>query len=144
MAMSSTHRAFVASVSSTWGTFYDGRLSQYAGTVNWTSPEGRMQLGFGGENNFGHLKAGHFVQRLWQLRTSLALNPRVVLTSFIQYDGASNNLGANTRLRWIIKPGRELFFVWNRGWLRILERPEPALIPDREMLAIKLRWTFRR
>ncbi len=144
LAMTSTHRSFVASFSATWGTFYDGRLRQYSGTVNWTSPKGRVETGLSGDNNFGDLKAGSFVQRLWRVRTSLALNPRVVLTSFVQYDSASRNLGANTRLRWIITPGREFFFVWNRGWIRLLERPEPGLIPDREMLAVKLRWTFRK
>ncbi len=143
LAMTSPHRPFIVSYSSTWGTFYDGRLNQYAGTVNWTSSDGRVQLGLGGENNFGCLQAGRFVQRLWQFRTSMAWSPRVVLTSFVQYDTTSNNVGANTRLRWTMKPGREIFFVWNRGWLRLLERPELTLIPDSELLALKFRWTFR-
>lgn len=46
------------------------------------------------------------------------------------------------RLRWIIRPGNELFVVW--GWKRILpSRDDLNLIPERELLAVKLRWTFR-
>ena len=83
------------------------------------------------------------MQRLWQVEFSRAWGPNVVLTSFIQYDTESQNIGANTRLRWTFKPGKDLFVVWNRGWQRLLMRPELTLLPDSEFLAVKLRWTFR-
>ena len=68
-----------------------------------------------------------------------------MLTSFIQYDTDSRNLGSNTRLRWTIRPGNDLFIVWNRAWEKLVLNPrELSLIPDRELLAVKLRWTFRR
>jgi hypothetical protein len=52
-------------------------------------------------------------------------------------------VGANTRLRWTIKPGKDLFIVWNRGWRHVLATPDLALRPDSEYLAVKLRWTIR-
>jgi len=30
----------------------------------------------------------------------------------------SQNIGTNTRFRWTIKPGNDLFIDWNRGWQR--------------------------
>jgi hypothetical protein len=66
-----------------------------------------------------------------------------VLSSFIQYDTESQNIGANTRLRRTITPGRYLFIVWNRGWEHLLNHPDLWLRPDSEFLAVKLRWTFR-
>ena len=112
--------------------------------MNWTSPGGRLQLGLEAEQNFGHLPEGNFVQRLWQLQAAAALNPNLVLTSFIQYDSESRNLGANTRLRWTVRPGRELFVIWNRGWRRLItSRDELNLVPDQELIAVKLKWTFR-
>jgi hypothetical protein len=42
-------------------------------------------------------------------------NPNLVLSSFIQYDTESQNVGTNTRLLWTIKPGNDLFIVWNRA-----------------------------
>jgi hypothetical protein len=129
----------------TWfGTFYGGHLTQWENSLSWTSPEGRLQLGLAAEQNFGHLPEGNFVQRLWQLQAAAALNPNLVLTSFIQYDSESKNLGANTRLRWTIRPGRELFVIWNRGWRRLItSRDELNLVPDEELIAVKLKWTFR-
>jgi len=68
-----------------------------------------------------------------------------VLTSFLQYDNESQNIGNNLRLRWTIKPGNDLFVVWNRGWRRIVLTPDDlSIVPDSELFAVKLRWTFRR
>ena len=69
----------------------------------------------------------------------------MVLTNFLQYDTDSQNVGSNTRLRWTIKPGNDLFVVWNRGWQRLVPAPRDlSLVPDSELLAVKLQWTFRR
>jgi len=64
---------------------------------------------------------------------------------FVQYDTESQNLGASTRLRWTFRPGKDVFIVWNRGWKRIdLEPHDFNLVPDDQLLAIKLQWTFRK
>jgi len=35
--------------------------------------------------------------------------------------------------------------VWNRGWKRlILSRDDLSVVPDKDLIAVKLRWTFRR
>jgi hypothetical protein len=82
---------------------------------------------------------------LWQLKGGYAWSPNLVLTSFIQYDTESQNVGTNTRLRWTIRPGNDLFIVWNRGWQKLnLEPHQLSLLPDSETFAVKLRWTFRR
>ena len=144
-ALSSPHRPLQAGATTTFGTFYNGHLTQWENYVRWTSPAGRLQLGVTAENNFGHLPAGNFTQRLWQLQTAFAWSPNLVLTSFIQYDTESQDLGANTRLRWTMRPGNDLFIVWNRGWKKLILNPrELNLIPENELLAVKLRWTFRR
>jgi hypothetical protein len=114
--LTSQHRRPQAS-STTWrGTFYNGTLSQWQQSVQWTSGAGRVQIGVSAENDFGHLKRGNFVQRLWQRQWALAWSPNLVFTAFIQYDTGSQNVGASTRLRWTIRPGNDLFVVWNRGW----------------------------
>ena len=142
-AETSHHRRWRFETENGFGTFYSGHLLQWLNRVNWTSPKGAWQVGLEATNNFARLREGNFVQRLWQLEFSRAWGPNVVLTSFIQYDTESQNIGANTRLRWTIKPGRDLFLVWNRGWEHLLNRPDLTLRPDSEFLAVKLRWTFR-
>jgi hypothetical protein len=86
----------------------------------------------------------------WQFRSTpvvgsgaYAWNPNLVLSSFIQYDTASENVGTNARLRWTIRPGNDLFIVWNRGWQRIVTDPHVSLVPQSDLVAAKLRWTFR-
>ncbi len=143
-AISSEHRPWHAGVTASFGSFYGGTLDQWDFFSRWASPAGHLQLGFSANGNFGHLPQGNFAQRLWQANFSYAWNPNLILTSFIQYDSESQNLGTNTRLRWTFKPGNDLFIVWNRGWQRLILSPhELSLIPESEMFAVKLRFTFR-
>jgi len=144
-AETSSHRPLQAGSITGSGRFYSGRLTQWENYLRWTSPKGRYQAGLTVEQNFGRLQEGSFVQRLWQLETAFSWSPNLALTSFVQFDTESQNLGANTRLRWTLKPGRELFLVWNRGWQRLrTSREDLLLTPDSEFLALKLRWTLRR
>lgn len=144
-AQSSRHRPLQVGSTTWFGEFYSGHLTQWENYVRWNSPKGQWLVGLTAENNFGRLKEGSFVQRLWQLQSAFAWNPNLVFTSFIQYDSESQNLGTNTRLRWTIRPGNDLFIVWNRSWQRlIVSRDDLSLIPDTELIAVKLRWTFRR
>jgi hypothetical protein len=39
----------------------------------------------------------------------------------VQYDTESRVLGVQSRFRWIVKPGNDVFFVVNRGWYRDLD-----------------------
>lgn len=144
-AQTSRHRRLQAGNTTWFGTFYNGTLTEWSDYVNWTSASGRWQLGVTARNNFGRVRQGSFAQRLWQTNFAFSFNPNVVLTSFIQYDNESSAVGANTRLRWTLKPGNDVFVVWNRGWKRLILSPEDrSLLPESDLLAIKLRWTFRR
>jgi hypothetical protein len=142
-AQTSEHRPLQFGTTTWFGTFYNGHLTQWEEYLRWASPKGKIQLDLDMENDFGHLPVGDFVQRLWSVRAAYAWNPNLVLSSFIQYDTTSENVGTNTRLRWTIRPGNDLFVVWNRGWQRIVTDPRVSLVPQSDLLAVKLRWTFR-
>lgn len=127
-----------------FGSFYSGRLYQQSNYLRYTSARGGWQAGLSVEQNFGRLPEGHFVQRLWQVNTTYAVSSYTSLTSFLQYDSVSQTVGNNLRLRWTLRPGNDLFVVWNRGWRRLYLSPsDRALSPDTELLAVKIRWTFR-
>ena len=142
-AQTSEHRPVQFGTTTWFGTFFNGHLTQWQNYLRWTTRHGKIQLDLDTENDFGHLPAGNFVQRLWSVRAAYAWNPNLVLSSFIQYDTASQNVGTNTRLRWTIRPGNDLFVVWNRGWQRIVTDPHVSLVPESDLIAVKLRWTFR-
>lgn len=144
-AQSSPHRRFQGGTLTWFGSFYDGDLLQQENYLRWTSPAAHWQVDLSAENDFAHLREGNFVQRLWQLKGGYAWNPNLLLTSFVQYDTESQNVGTNTRLRWTIRPGNDLFLVWNRGWQKLnLDPHELHLVPNSETFAVKLRWTFRK
>jgi hypothetical protein len=143
-AQSAQHRKLQFGTTTWFGGFYDGDLLQQENYVRWTSPGAHWQLDLSTENDFAHLREGNFVEKLWQLKGTYAINPNLILTTFVQYDTESQNVGTNTRLRWTIKPGRDLFVVWNRGWQKLILSPHDLnLAPNGELVAIKLRWTFR-
>jgi Domain of unknown function (DUF5916) len=142
-AQSSAHRPLQFGTTTWFGQFYNGHLTQQENYLKWTSPKGRVQLEINTQNDFAHMPEGNFAQKLWQAQVAYAWNPNLILTSFIQYDTTSQNVGTNTRLRWTIKPGNDLFIVWNRGWQRLLTRPDLSLVPQTDLIAVKLRWTFR-
>ncbi|HEY3439639.1 MAG TPA: DUF5916 domain-containing protein [Paludibaculum sp.] len=141
----SSHRRWEFGTTTWFGSFYDGRLLQQENYLRFNDRKGRWQAGLASDQNFGKLKEGAFVQRLMQLNLVYAFSPNLVWTNFVQYDTESQNVGNNMRLRWTLKPGNDVFVVWNRGWERLLLRPsELNVVPDKDVLAVKLRWTFRR
>jgi hypothetical protein len=142
---SSDARPFSAGGTVWFGGFYNGHLTQVEGFVKWTEGSGHLQLAFNFENDYGYLPEGDFIFRLWQLKTVYAFNPNLLLSAFFQYDSESQDLGVNARLRWTIKPGSDLFVVWNRGWKHpISERSPDLLVPEADQIIVKLRWTFTR
>jgi len=144
MLQSSKHRGWQLGTTNWLGTFYSGDLHEWTAYLKWDSPDARVQTAVTMLDNFGHLREGNFVQRLWQYQFTFALNPQIGVSSFIQYDNQSRNVGSNTRFRWTIRPGDDFFIIWNRSWSDILSSDHFSLIPNDQLLAVKLRWTFRR
>jgi hypothetical protein len=142
---SSDARPFSASGTVWFGSFYDGRLTQLIGVVRWTERSGHLQLALTTENDYGYLPEGNFIFRLWQLKAVYAFNPNLLLATFFQYDSESQNLGMNARLRWTIKPGDDLFLVWNKSWRHpVSEGISDLLVQDSNQIILKLRLTFTR
>jgi hypothetical protein len=58
----------------------------------------------------------------------------------MQYDNESRILGFQSRFRWILKPGNDLFLVLNRGWYRTYEHTYESSF---DRATVKLQYTFR-
>jgi len=142
-AQSSRHRPWRIGSTVWFGDFYTGTLVQWESFVTYTAFRGHLQLEGNAENDFGWLPEGDFVQHLWQCKVVLAFTPDLVLSSYVQYDSESKNLGSNTRLRWTIRPGKDLFVVWNHGWENRAADPRSvAFLSVDDQVVAKLRWTF--
>ncbi len=142
---SSLHRQWQLSGLVWFGGFYGGRLEQWSTSVAYTTPSGRLQTSLAAENDFGHLPQGSFAERLWQLKTVWAFTTDLLLSAYAQYDSTSSNLGLNTRLRWTIIPGTDLYVVWNYGWEHPIDEEERwgTLRPVGDQAIVKLRYTWR-
>ncbi len=120
------------------GTFWTGRRTDIEAGIEWrTGPF--LTLAFEQEENHVHLEEGNFITRIVRGRWDLAFDPRLTWRSFLQFDNVSNEIGLNSRVRWIIEPGSELFVVLNQGW----ERDGHEIAPFRTELTTKLVWTLR-
>jgi len=92
------------------------------------------------EQNWIRLKEGNFNTTLVMYRLDYAFTPVITLANFVQYDTDTRNIGLQSRLRWILKPGNEFFVVLNHSWQETeLDRFESAQTRFR----VKLNYTFR-
>jgi hypothetical protein len=92
------------------------------------------------ERNDISLLQGTFYTELLTLRADYNFTPNVSWATLLQYDNETRIAGAQSRFRWIIKPGNDLFLVLNRGWYRDFEGNYSTSF-NRE--SVKLQYTFR-
>ena len=59
-------------------------------------------------------------------------------TTFLPWDKTSETLGINSRIRWIIEPGNEVFFVVNQAF----DTDDTFATTSTEVIG-KVVWTFR-
>ena len=69
------------------------------------------------EWNRVELEEGRFETRLFRVIPELQFSPWVSWVNNIQYDTQSAVLGWQSRFRWIVKPGSDLYFVYTHNWL---------------------------
>ena len=67
-------------------------------------------------------------------------NPKLSWNTLVQWDSVSNRVGINSRIRWIVKPGNDIFIVFNQGLEYTDDRSFRSLGSD---FTTKLGWTFR-
>lgn len=143
-AESSRHRQTGGGATAIWGGFYSGRLTQYLTYLRHTGRGGRWEMNAEGEWNRGTFPEGQFTQRLVRVGAAVAFSPNAIIANTLQYDSESQSTANNMRLRWIIRPGKELIVVWNRGWRHWMEEMRRQRItPESEAIVMKIRWTLR-
>ncbi len=163
-----TSRPLAANVTFSSGRFFSGELRSLDVTLEWRpgkhlfsslrylQNQGRLDetcvsdasgvvlpdaaCGAPGTTRF----SGDFTQRLVQWRVNVVFTPNLSWDTFLQWDQDSQDLGWNSRLRWIVEPGQELVLIWNQGVeTHDLERDRSAFLPTSTELTGKVVWTFR-
>ena len=122
----------------TGGEFYTGTRQDYWALLEWrVSPN--LFLGLEYEVNDVKLDEGDFIARILRGRVNVYFTPDLAWTNFVQYDNDSESVGINSRVRWIIEPGNEVYFVLNQA----IDRDDRSFRVRQTELTTKVGWTFR-
>jgi hypothetical protein len=87
------------------------------------------------------LPQGSFNTNIVTLKADYNVTPNLSWANLAQYDNKSSLAGLQSRLRWILQPGNDLFLIINRGWRRTLD--ESRFEPLFDRASAKLQYTFR-
>ena len=98
------------------GGFYNGTRTRVATDLNLRVRPGVI-IYTSAEWNRVDLEEGRFETKLFRLIPELQFSPWASWVNNIQYDTQSALLGWQSRFRWIVKPGSDLYFVYNHNWI---------------------------
>ena len=135
-----TKRRWVIDGALWWGGFYGGMLEQVELGVTF-KPTVHVALSLQAERNIVSLPEGSFQTDLWTLKADYNLSANLSWANLAQYDNESRVAGLQSRFRWILQPGNDLFLILNRGWRRTLD--ENRFEPLFDEASAKLQYTVR-
>ena len=99
-----------------WGGFFSGDRLRVSGTLNYRAAPGHFYT-FTSEWNRVSLTEGEFTTKLYRVITETQFNPRISLVNNLQYDTQSSAIGLQSRFRWIVQPGNDIYLVYISNWL---------------------------
>ena len=130
----------------TRGGFWDGDLQRVDARVTFR-PRPGVSVSTNFERNDVSMPTGDFTTASYELGADWHPSPWISFTNQLQYDDQSELLGLFSRVRWIVKPGNDVYFVYTHNWQ--YEYLDP-LDPDTRNLqrlsrgaSIKVNYTYR-
>ena len=98
-----------------WGNYFSGTRRDISSNFTIRPREG-VRLNFNGQWNRIELPEGNVSTTVFRWEVATQFSPWVSLSNNIQYDNQSRGIGWQARFRWILKPGNDIFFVYNHNW----------------------------
>jgi len=121
-----------------FGKFYNGSRNELKLKAGYKV---MVPLFIGGEliRNDIELSDNGFIAYIYRVNMNILFSPDITLYTFIQYDNQSDRMGWQSRFRWILKPGREIFLVWNS----IARDPYERFQMEEASARLKVKFTIR-
>ena len=110
-------RKLQASLNLGFGTYWSGDANNVVASVSYKIPP-RFIVSFSSNQTFARLPEGTFTARILSSQVNYAPSPVLSFTNLLQYDNLSRNMGLQSRVRWTLQPGNDLFFVFSQGWIQ--------------------------
>lgn len=99
-----------------WGRFLSGHRRE-VGMGMGIRPRPGVTLNLAYQWNDVSLAEGTFETKLYRMIADTQFSPFMYLVNNVQYDSVSRVLGWQSRFRWIIHPGNDIFFVYTHNWI---------------------------
>ena len=138
---SAAKRRLEATIDWWFGTYWSGHADEVQTTLLYKIPP-RFVISFTTNQTFARLPQGRFVARIMSWQVNYSASPFLTFSNLIQYDNDSRNLGWQSRMRWIVHPGNDLFFVFSQGWIQDPSGGFRYRAEDSKVSA-KFQYTFR-
>lgn len=137
---SSNRRVVSGEIEASYGDFFDGRIFTWSAGPRFV-PNKHLFLSLDFQEFHVDLSGGDNVTRVIQLGADWSFTPEVSWRNLVQFDNESDNIGVQSRMRWILEPGRDLFVVGQYGWQR--DPVSDSFTPTDQELIFKLNYTVR-
>ncbi len=134
-------RRLSGSVNLTYGNYWSGRAEQVTTSLIYKLPP-RFTISLSTNQTFARLPEGNFIARIFSGNVSYAASPSLSLSNLVQFDNRSRNMGWQSRVRWTLQPGNDLFFAFNQGWIQEEGGNLRFRAEDRKVSA-KFQYSFR-
>lgn len=105
-----------------WGEFFSGHRRELVMGMG-IRPRPGVTVNVAYELNDVDLFEGQFQTRLYRVVADTQFSPFMYLVNNVQYDSVSRVMGWQSRFRWILKPGNDVFVVYTHNWI---EPVDPA------------------
>ncbi len=100
-----------------FGSFYTGKRTDWSMEAGYQLLRS-VFLGAVSVRTWVVLPDTDFITQILRFNLNFLFSPRITWYNFAQWDNQSENLGIQSRFQWIIKPGKEIFLVWNSPFIR--------------------------
>jgi hypothetical protein len=99
-----------------WGSFFSGDRTEFSLGVD-VRPRPGVRVNTTYEYNRVSLPQGRFDTRLIRMVADTQFSPFMYLVNNVQYDSVSRGLGWQSRYRWIVRPGNDVFLIYTHNWI---------------------------
>ena len=120
------------------GEFYNGERFELRSEVTW-KPLSFFNTTFQYAYNKVNIPEGDFTTHVTQINLNFNFSPRLYWNVTNQYDNVSDSFGINSRIRWIIQPGNDIYLIFNQG----VDTSKGHWTPSTRQLYTKASWTIR-
>jgi Domain of unknown function (DUF5916)/Carbohydrate family 9 binding domain-like len=135
-------RRLSGSINLMWGEYWSGHAEQVTTSIVFKLPP-RATLSFATNQTFARLPEGDFIARIFTSNINIAASPRLSFSNLVQYDNRSRNLGWQSRMRWTLRPGNDIFLAFNQGWIEEEVNGSLRFRAADTKLSAKVQYSFR-